>query len=192
MRQCIRIGILGLGVALACLTAVAPEAAAAPGQLEGPARIGDFALVERKALGGKHGTSYWYRQPSGQSVSAFIFPAIGTFRVEGGGAAGAELAGSLAMVGQVREFKESLPELVRRGLYTAATIQSETPVKLGPARSGFRVTMTGSQRGAPVVSYFYIFLVGPELVKVRITAPQGASTTAYWDRFVSTLLTKLQ
>jgi hypothetical protein len=134
-----------------------------------PDSLGGFAFQSRRDYDDPRlGTSARYTRADGMSADVYVYPgppADSTCPV----ACAEEYAHE-----QTKEFADMIPELIRRGQFSAASVQRDDPLAApagAPWRAGRHLVATLEQGGQSRESHFYLFLFPSYQVKVRATFP---------------------
>ncbi|HEX7243524.1 MAG TPA: hypothetical protein VF263_24780, partial [Longimicrobiaceae bacterium] len=177
----LRAAVLALLLAPASL--VAQDAADTAGtSFRAPERIAGFTL------GGTHrypdpsqGVNLRYHGPGALTVDVYLYPTPRSPECE-------PSCDSVAVDEAVSGFPKLIPTLVERGYFDALRVDSDEPLSVGPeagALRGRHLRMSGTQRGEPRTSHFYLFGGGSYLLKFRATYPPGAAADSAVSALVS-------
>jgi hypothetical protein len=153
-----------------------PAPVEAPAAFAAPEQLGTLRLTERHAYEeASAGTLYRYGGAGAFTADVFVFPREG--------------AETLTM--QTEAFLEGLEIQRMRRVFDAYEVEEHeeaTALRKGGTVTGRRIRVVMSRGPEHRRSHFYLFPVGGDWVKVRITHPPEAVVQEDIDRFVQELL----
>lgn len=149
-----------------------------------PTEAAGFVLGETKTFENEaDGTSLRYQGPQRLRADVYVYPVP-----REGCTAGCD---ALAVNGEADAFTGMIPTLLERGYYETLRVDSDTTVRTG-AMEGRHLAMSGTRRGEPHASHFYLFGGGDYLLKVRATYPPDPASDAALAELVRALVGGVQ
>jgi hypothetical protein len=154
-----------------------------------PRHVADFELLERHDYDDKSsGVQLRYRDSDSVLADVFVYP-------------GPDLAGDCAqecaaktLDAEIADFRDVIPELIKRGYAQAMTVVSEEPLipsAGAPWRLGRHMRLAVKHDDRPMRSEFYLYYLPGYRVKVRATYDDAPARSQSVEKFAAAIVPAL-